>query len=59
MRQYSNIVEGKKTTSLNIENRIVQRTLYLPSAVGQPASHLNFVQTVRRIRNDGDDRQKN
>lgn len=42
MRQYSNIVEGKKTTSLNIENRIVQRTLYLPSAVGQPASYLKL-----------------
>ena len=41
MRQYSNIVEGKKT-SLNIENRIVQRTLYLPSAVGRPASHLKL-----------------
>ena len=41
------------------ENKIVQRTLYLPSAVGQPISHLDSVRTVRRIRNEGDDRQKN
>lgn len=46
-------------TSANIEKRIVQRILYLPSAVGQPISHLDSVQTVRRNRNDGDDRQKN
>ena len=42
-----------------LENKIVQRTLYLPSAVGRPISHLDSVRTVRRIRNDGDDRQKN
>ena len=56
-------------TSAFFENRIVQHILYIPSAVGQPASHKNRaadkllpVRCVclksRRIRDGGDDRQK-
>ena len=45
--------------SEDMRRKIVQRIFYLPSAVGQPISHLDSAQTVRRNRNDGDDRQKN
>jgi len=41
-----------------LENRIVQRIFYFPSAVGKPASHTGYTRTVRRIRTEGHDRQK-
>lgn len=48
----------KKYFSAFIDNQIVQRIFYLPSAVGRPTSHMRFTQTVRRIRTEGHDRQK-
>ena len=41
------------------ENRIAQRILYLPSAVGETDKpHDLLSRTVRRIRTEGHDRQK-
>ena len=62
----------KERRALLFENFIVQRIFYFPSAVGKPASHMSEstdghskmtsdgfkIQTVRRIRSEGHDRQR-
>ena len=56
--EHSKSHDLKVAQLVHLENWIVLRIFYVPSAVGRPISHMSSTQTLRRIRSDGDDRQR-